>query len=106
MSAGLQVFDASGNIILDATYRVMRIIASQYITGSSGSSGGVADSRMAQGGWVAFQPDVTSGDGYLNRGVVSPRFSFSGGTLTWTYATGNNGSFDTYQSGTIFYGAS
>jgi hypothetical protein len=107
MASGLQVFDASGNIILDATYRVMRIIGSQYITGASGSGGSIPeDDRLNQGAWLAFQPDVTSGDGYLNRGVVSPRFSFSGGVLSWSYATGANGTFDTYQSGTIFYGAS
>lgn len=106
MAVGLQIFDASGNIVLDATYRVMRIINSQPITGSSGSSGSIVDARMAQGGWVAFQPSVTSGDGFLNRGVVSPRFSFSGGTLSWSYAVGNNGADDTYQAGTVFYGAS
>jgi hypothetical protein len=47
MAAGLQIFDASGNIILDATYRVMRIIGSVYINGDNNSR---SDSRLAQGG--------------------------------------------------------
>lgn len=104
MGVGLQVWDASGNLVLDATYRVMRIIGSQQI-GISGGSGSVVDSRFAQGGWVSFQPSISNGDGYLSGGVIAPQFSFSGSTLTWTYAAIHNGSYDTYQSGTVFYGA-
>lgn len=103
MSAGLQIFDASGNIVLDATYRVMRIIGSSNI---NGNSGGVSDSRLAQGGWVAFQPSVTCGDGFLSGGIICPSFSISGSTLTWTYPATNNPSYDTVQVGVVFYGAS
>lgn len=106
MAVGLQIFDASGNIVLDATYRVMRIVSTAVITGGSGASGTLStDARLAQGCWVSFQPTQTAGDGYLNRGVVSPRFTYSGGVLTYSYATGNNGAMDTYQGGIVFYGA-
>jgi hypothetical protein len=104
MSCGLQVFDASGNIILDATYRVMRIIGSQYL--SNGVSGSFPDSRLSQGGFVSFQPDVTLGDGYLAGGVIAPYFSISGGVVSWSYAAKNSSAFDIYQNGTLFYGAS
>jgi hypothetical protein len=103
MAAGLQIWDASGNLVLDASYRVMRIIGSQYINGSNGS---VPDSRLAQGGFVSFQPESNTGDGYLSGGVITPRFSISGSTLTWTYAAKNSTTFDIYQSGWLFYGAS
>jgi len=103
MSCGLQIFDSSGNVILDDTYRVMRIIGSVHINGNSNS---ITDSRLAQGGFASFQPDITNGDGYLSGGIVAPSFSISGSTLTWTYPAVNNASLDTIQSGTLFYGAS
>lgn len=105
MSAGLQVFDASGNIILDATYRVMRIINSVYI-GPSNPTGSITDARLAQGGFVSFQPEITCGDGYLSGGVICPAFSITGSTLTWSYPAKNSAQYDVYQSGTVFYGAS
>jgi hypothetical protein len=104
MSVGLQIFDANGNIVLDATYRVMRIINSVRLTG--GYSGSLSDSRLAQGGWVSFQPDTMLGDGFMSGGVIAPRFSISGSTLTWTYAAKNNSTYDIFQDGTLFYGAS
>ncbi|MFD1556043.1 hypothetical protein ACFSHT_10460 [Paraburkholderia silviterrae] len=104
MPAGLQVWDANGNIILDVTYRVLRIIDSVRL--SSGSSGNRFDDRLTQGGWVSFQPDVSLGDGYMSGGVIAPRFSISGNTLAWSYAAKNSGTYDIYQDGTLFYGAS
>jgi hypothetical protein len=103
MSCGLQVFDENGNIILDATYRVMRIIEAIYI--SDGFSSSRTDSRLLQGGWVSFQPDVTLGDGYLSGGVIAPSLSISGGTVSWSYAPKNNTTYDIWQNGTLFYGA-
>lgn len=99
----MQVFDASGNIILDETYRVLRIIGSRYLDGTSSS---LSDSRFAQGGFFAFQPDITCGDGYMSGGVIVPQCSFSGSTLFWYYAPKNSTQYDTYQTGTLFYGAS
>ncbi|PQV50961.1 hypothetical protein [Paraburkholderia sp. BL21I4N1] len=101
MAAGLQIWDASGNLVLDASYRVMRIISSQYINGTGGS---IVDSRFAQGGFVSFQPEVCIGEGYLSGGVICPQFSISGSTLTWTYAAKHSSQYDIYQSGTLFYG--
>lgn len=102
MGAGLQIWDAAGNLVLDASYRVMRIISSQYINGVNGS---VPDSRFAQGGFVSFQPAICIGEGYLSGGVICPQFSISGSTLTWTYAAKNNAQYDIFQSGTLFYGS-
>jgi hypothetical protein len=104
MAAGLQIWDASGNLVLDATYRVMRIIGAIPMDGSNGSRN---DPRLAQGGFVSFQPSVTVGEGYLAGGVITPRFSIdAGGTLSWSYAAKNSAQFDIYQLGTLFYGAS
>lgn len=105
MAAGLQIFDANGNIVLDATYRVMRIIGSVSI-GDSYLSGNVTDDRFLQGGWASFQPSVMTGQGYLSGGVIAPRFSISGNVLSWSYAAKNSSTYDIYQNGTLFYGAS
>lgn len=105
MTAGLQVFDASGNITLDATYRVMRIINSVYI-GPNNLRGSITDARLAQGGWASFQPSISCGDGYLAGGVICPSFSIVGNTLTWSYANKNNPPYDVIQEGYLFYGAS
>lgn len=106
MAAGLQVWDASGNLVLDASYRVMRIIGSRVMDGNNGSL--PADSRLTQGGFVSFQPDNTCGDGYLSGGVITPRFSIdpSTGILSWSYAPKNSSQYDIYQTGILFYGAS
>lgn len=103
MTAGLQMWDANGNIVLDATYRVMRIIGSRSL--SQGAAGSVVDDRFTQGGWVAFQPSVMIGEGYLSGGVIVPRFSISGNTVSWSYAAKNNTTYDIYQDGVLFYGA-
>jgi hypothetical protein len=105
MTVGFQCFDASGNITLDATYRVMRVIDSIVMDGTAGSR---QDDRLKQGGWVSFQPSNTCGDGYLSGGVITPQFSIdaNSGTLTWTYAAKHSAQYDIYQTGILFYGAS
>jgi hypothetical protein len=105
MPAGFQAWDENGNLIFDATYRVLRIISSVRMDGSSSSR---QDDRLKQGGFVSFQPDNTCGDGYLSGGVITPRFSIdaSTGTLIWSYAAIHSSQYDIYQTGTLFYGAS
>lgn len=101
MSCGLQLWDASGNLILDATHRVMRII--DMVLLQNGQSGSRYDADMVQGGFISFQPDAYAG--YLSGGLIHPQFSFSNGTLSWTYAAKNSTTYDTYVNGYLFYGA-
>jgi hypothetical protein len=105
MPVGFQCFDGNGNITLDATYRVLRIIDSRIMDGTNGS---LVDSRLKQGSFVSFQPESTCGDGYLSGGVITPRFSVdpNTGTLSWSYSAKNSPQYDVYQAGTLFYGAS
>lgn len=72
----------------------MQVIGSRTFIGGSGATDSVAD---------AGPLEQSTGEGYPNRGVVSPCFLFSDGTFTGSYAVGNNGNFDTYQkNGRIF----
>ncbi|MFP3706180.1 hypothetical protein SB783_19385 [Paraburkholderia sp. SIMBA_009] len=66
----------------------------------------MTDDRLLQGGWFTFAPSGTRGDGYLSGGVIVPRFSISGNVLSWTWAAKNSAQFDTYQTGTVFWGGS
>jgi hypothetical protein len=100
MAAGLQLWDASGNLILDASHRIMRIIDVVYINGGNSSR---FDARMVSGGFVSFQPDAYIG--WLSGGLIHPQFSFSGGTLSWTYAAKHSTQYDQYVNGYVFYGA-
>lgn len=101
MAAGLQLWDASGNLVLDTSHRVARIIGVIQLNGSNGSL--PIDSRLLTGGFVSFQGD--SYMGYSSGGLIKPQFSLSGGILSWSYAAKNSGTFDTYQTGYCFYGA-
>lgn len=100
MPAGLTIWDASGNIVLDASHRVMRFIGSVTLDGTNGSR---SDPDMVAGGFVSFQPDRYIG--YLSGGTIHPQFSFSNGTLSWTYASKNSTQYDEYVTGILFYGA-
>lgn len=101
MAAGLQIWDASGNLVLDASHRAGRFI--DMIMLQNGQSGSVYDPRMVTGGLVSFQPDRYIG--YGSGGLIHPQFSFNNGTLTWTYAAKNSAQFDEFVNGYLFYGA-
>ncbi|WP_322105844.1 hypothetical protein [Paraburkholderia sp. J41] len=103
MNVGFRAWDANGTLIFDLSYRLARIIDSRKLDGTGGS---LVDDRLTQGGWVAFQPDFSCGDGYLSGGVIVPQFSISGNVLSWSYAAKNSAQYDIYQTGTLFYGAS
>lgn len=102
MTVGLQIFNASGQLILDATQACGRVIAVQTLTGGVSSS--FTDSRLSQGTpFVAYQRDKTFHLSYGYGGIMSPTFSFSGNTVTWTYAA-KNASYDEYAAGVIIIG--
>jgi hypothetical protein len=83
--AGLQVWDASGNLIFDTPDRIGRIVGS--ITTTAGSSGSV--SFTVPSGCTPFWFSSTAAQ--LGG---SPKVTISGGTISWS-AAGET---------TIFYG--
>lgn len=104
MTAGLQIWDESGNVVLDASYRVMRVSGSKQVIGGNGES--ITDDILLQGGWVSFQASGTKGDGYLSGGVIAPQFQINGNILSWSWAPKSSPQFDTYQEGIVFWGGS
>jgi len=75
MGLGIQVFDASGNLLIDVTTRMSRVINTQAI--AAGSTGSLAVPNSTQGSiWWAILPN--GGSRYV------PLISLSGNTLSWS----------------------
>lgn len=80
MSYGLEVYDASGNVILTVTDRITRLLG----TATFNASGSVTDARFADGTpWWFVQPTTSSGN-------ESPDITFSGTTLSWSNPGGGS----------------
>ncbi|NJC33854.1 hypothetical protein GGR88_001328 [Sphingomonas jejuensis] len=82
----LQVVDVAGNTIVDTNTAVALIVGEAVIGGpGSPKSGTITDPRLALGDPFIV---VISGGLALSGGAPNnlPAFSFSGGTLTWSYA--------------------
>jgi hypothetical protein len=79
MPAGLQVWDASGNLILDYTDRISRILG--IVTISGNVAGSVTSSGFS--GLDPFWHCVP----LVSYPTYSPQFSFNAGTntLSWTW---------------------
>lgn len=100
MAAGLQCFDASGNLVVDITSRLPRFVGSAPVGPPNTTS--VSDSRLAAGTvWYAFQPSQIWG--FINMDVSRPIFSVSGTTISWVYSAGA-GTHNMQIPGTLFYG--
>jgi hypothetical protein len=83
---GFQVFDASGNLILDATDSIAKILGGGNIgssfTGST-QSGSIFDTRLTQfAGHTPFAA-IIRGDTWNMQ--TSPKITFSGNSLLWNF---------------------
>jgi len=83
MAAGLQVWDASGNLILDTSTIVGRIIG---IIDASASSGSATVAGLDQGTPFAI-PQLTQSSSVLYGTNTYPNCTFSGTTVSWTRDT-------------------
>lgn len=100
MPAGLQVWDASGNLVVDITSRLQRFVGSAPVGGSNPSS--VTNANLSAGTvWFAFQPSQIWG--FQNMDVSRPIFSVSGNTISWVYSAGAT-TRNIQIQGTLFFG--
>ena len=96
MGQGLRIWDASGNLVLDASDRIMTVLGRVDVTSTTpGGSVTVSDPRLAfgerwhfvttdGGGWGgATSISVTSTSSAITATVTNPEFI--PGTLTVTY---------------------
>lgn len=79
MPVGMQVFDGSGNLIIDVTTRLSRIIDSVVI--AAGSTGSINVPNSGEGTvWYALY--TTNGNRY------APVITISGSTISWSPRSG------------------
>jgi hypothetical protein len=99
MAAGLQCFDASGNLVVDFTTRLARIVGVLHVTGSNLAT---PDPKLAGGTpFYAFQPDFIWG--FINMDVSRPIFSIDNNGISWVYSAGS-GTHNQKITGYVFYG--
>lgn len=97
MPVGIQCFDTAGNLSVDITSRLARVVSSVSLSGAAGSVTVPVPGTI----WYAFQP--TGIWGFTTMNVLRPNFSVSGSTVSWTYP-GSAGTTPYTVVGTLFYG--
>ncbi|WP_321940065.1 hypothetical protein [Paraburkholderia sp. J8-2] len=103
MTAGLQIWNGSGGLVLDATHRIGKVLAVLTVTaGSSGSWSGDLTSG-GRTGFAAFSRAFTYGSATNQWYVQKPEVVVSGNTVTWTYGS-LSGSQSVYCGGIIVIG--
>jgi len=89
MTAGLQIFDASGNIKVDISDRLLRFLGTPIIAGE-GTSGSVPNDGFLTGTpfWLAA-PYNSGGTAYFpGDKLIPPTVSVTGNTLSYTINVG------------------
>lgn len=90
MAAGLQVFDASGNLIMDLGDRIAKVLGVLNIgnsyTGAT-MSGSVTDGRFTS--YAGTTPWFAIISSTFFRQELHPVLSISGNTLSWDFPAGS-----------------
>lgn len=78
MPAGLQVWDAAGNLIFDTADRAGRVLGS--VTTTTGAAGSITNAALSQGTPFALVEPLDT----LAAGDYVPVATFGGTTMSWT----------------------
>ncbi|HDR8947249.1 TPA: hypothetical protein QDA71_004278 [Burkholderia vietnamiensis] len=100
MTAGLQIWDGSGRLLLDATSRSGRVLGMSYIDGS-GNPGSVSADLSSGTPFWCFQPDFMIKNIYNN--APPPLVSMSSTGVSWNYSGSGGGGYAPV-SGWLIYG--
>ncbi len=89
MADGFKVWDASGNLIIDGTRRLSRVLG--WTTIGANTSGTITDAGFSTGTpyWISIRNDVTSPVA-PGTNTVPPSISVSGTTLTYDNSSPRN----------------
>jgi hypothetical protein len=85
VTAGLQIFGPDGRVVLDTSSRTGRVVGIVYIAGANGSLTNAGLGIPGASPFVSFSPQEIFGT--VGGQIISPTFSFSGTTMSWTYPT-------------------
>ncbi|AIP66326.1 hypothetical protein [Burkholderia thailandensis] len=100
MKAGLQIFDATGRLMLDGTTRCGRVMGMQRIQG--GAAGGVSVDLSRGTPFWSFMPDWLFQHISMNAPV--PIVQIGAGGVSWRYSTDGSSSYRTPVPGWLIYG--
>lgn len=99
MAAGLQIWDQSGRLMLDATSRVGRIKGQASVAGSAGS---VAADLSDGTPFYSFQPDFLFA--HINNQTPCPIFTINAGGISWVYSSSAGLNYAYPITGNVFFG--
>lgn len=103
MAAGLQIFGPDSRVVLDTWNRTGRVLGTVFIGGTAGSITNAAFGQLLASQFVSFSPQEIFGT--VGGQIISPTFSFSGTTMSWTYpAPGAGLAAPQIKSGWAIYG--
>lgn len=83
MPQGLQIFDASGNCLLDITDRLTRVLG-EVTTGAA--SGSITNAALTTG--TPWYLGANTDGSICSSGEANIVVSFSGSTMSWSYGSG------------------
>jgi hypothetical protein len=90
MPAGFQAFDASGNVLIDISQRIAKLLGTTNVGASytgAAMTGSVVDSRFTAYSGAQAWAAVIAGSFFQMH--EHPQITISGNTLTWTFPTGS-----------------
>ena len=99
MTAGLQIWNADGQLILDGTHRIGRVMGIARISGAPGSI--PVDLSNGTPFW-SFQPDRLFF--HISQETAPPIITIDSSGVYWTYSSGSGLPYIQYVQGTIIYG--
>lgn len=106
---GLQIFNASGNLVLDYTEGTYQIYGARKTVG--GQSGSVSDSKITSNTFIVpycfrYVTPATEGTTDYTQAIgvaILPNFVISSGKISWSYAAKHNNK-DAYVEMYFLYG--
>jgi hypothetical protein len=99
MPVGIQCFSTSGDLMVDITSRLAKIVGSVTVDPASSTRSVIVPAGGAP--FFSFQPLTVWG--FSNQDISRPNFSISGNTISWAWPAGA-GANNTQIKGTLFYG--
>ena len=88
MEARLEIYDAGGAVLIDRFTSCMRI--SDAIINTGGVDGSYSDAVLSSGVPFYMLRSANNVDGFQG----NPAISFSGNTISWSYASSGSGARD------------
>jgi hypothetical protein len=98
MPAGIELWNASGLLVLEGTHRIGRVRGVQRVAGAGSVAVNFSDGTP----FWSFQPDQQFF--HISNETVPPIFSATATSLSWTYSSAAGLNFAVLITGNVIYG--